>query len=88
MVAAAPLGFLATEAGWVSTEVGRQPWIIVGVMKTSDAVTPMPGLVVPLVLYGLLYLLLGIVVVWLMLRHVSASPQSYEMNRLVDLERT
>ncbi len=82
MVAAAPLGFIATEAGWVSTEVGRQPWIITGFLKTADAVTPMPGLIIPLVLYGLLYLLLGIVVVWLMLRHVSASPEQYEMKPL------
>lgn len=87
MVVAAPLGFIATEAGWVSTEVGRQPWIIVGFMKTADAVTPMPGLVVPLVMYGFLYVLLGIVVVWLMLRHVSASPEQYEMKPLADRVR-
>lgn len=84
MVAAAPLGFIATEAGWVSTEVGRQPWVITGFLKTADAVTPMPGLVIPLVMYGLLYVLLGIVVVWLMLRHVSASPEQYEMKPLTE----
>ena len=44
-----PLGFIAIEAGWMVTELGRQPWIIQGVMRTSDAVTPMPGLVVPFV---------------------------------------
>jgi cytochrome bd ubiquinol oxidase subunit I len=37
-------GFVATEAGWIVTEVGRQPYIIHGVMKTRDALTPMPGL--------------------------------------------
>src|SRR5947207_3707010 len=39
-----PFGFIATEAGWFTTEVGRQPWIVYGVWRTSDAVTPMPGL--------------------------------------------
>ena len=38
------LGFVALEAGWMVTELGRQPWIIQGVMRTADAVTPMPGL--------------------------------------------
>src|SRR6266850_1473727 len=42
-----PLGFVAIEAGWTVTEVGRQPWIIHGVMRTSEAVTPMPHLAVP-----------------------------------------
>jgi len=57
-----PAGFIATEAGWVVTEVGRQPWIIVGIMRTANAVTPMPGLPVPMVLFALLYLGLAAVV--------------------------
>ena len=39
IAAAAPMGFIAIEAGWTVTEVGRQPWIIYGVMRTADAVT-------------------------------------------------
>jgi cytochrome d ubiquinol oxidase subunit I len=58
-----PLGFIATEAGWIVTEVGRQPWVVQGLMRTSDAVTPMPGLVVPLVSFTLLYLGLAAIVV-------------------------
>jgi len=65
---ASPLGFVALEAGWVVTEVGRQPWIIQGVMRTADAVTPMPGLVVPFVTFTVLYVCLGVVVVWLLFR--------------------
>jgi cytochrome d ubiquinol oxidase subunit I len=42
-VLASPLGLLAIEAGWTVTEVGRQPWIIQGVLRTAEAVTPMPG---------------------------------------------
>jgi cytochrome d ubiquinol oxidase subunit I len=64
----APLGFVAIEAGWTVTEVGRQPWIIYGIMKTQDAVTPMPGLVYPMALFTGVYLLLAFVVAWLMVR--------------------
>ena len=47
IIAAGPLAIVALEAGWVVTEVGRQPWIVHGVMRTSEAVTESPG-VVPL----------------------------------------
>ena len=57
------LGVVCMEAGWIVTEVGRQPWVVQGLMRTSSAVTPMPGLVVPLVLFTLLYLGLGAIVV-------------------------
>jgi cytochrome bd ubiquinol oxidase subunit I len=58
-----PFGFIATEAGWTVTEVGRQPWVVQGIMRTSAAVTPMPGLVIPMLLFTVLYLLLGVVVI-------------------------
>jgi cytochrome d ubiquinol oxidase subunit I len=57
-----PAGFVATEAGWVVTEVGRQPWIIGGILRTVDAVTPMPGLLVPMIVFALLYLGLAAIV--------------------------
>jgi cytochrome bd ubiquinol oxidase subunit I len=63
LVLVAPFGFIATEAGWIVTEVGRQPWVVQGLMRTASAVTPMPGLVVPMVLFTLLYLGLGAIVV-------------------------
>jgi cytochrome d ubiquinol oxidase subunit I len=59
----APFGFIATEAGWTVTEVGRQPWVVQGILRTADAVTPMPGLVVPLLVFTALYLLLGAIVI-------------------------
>jgi cytochrome d ubiquinol oxidase subunit I len=71
---ATPLGFVAVEAGWMVTELGRQPWVIYGVLKTGDAVTPMPGLVVPFVTFTLLYCFLGVIVVWLLYRHIIRSP--------------
>ena len=78
LVAAAPLGFIAIETGWVVTEVGRQPWIIYGVTRTSEAVTPMPGLVVPFITFTVLYIFLAVITVWLLLRQVAASPSEPE----------
>jgi cytochrome d ubiquinol oxidase subunit I len=57
-----PLGFLALEAGWTVTEVGRQPWIVYGILRTGDAVTPVAGLATPFALVGAVYLGLGAVV--------------------------
>jgi cytochrome bd ubiquinol oxidase subunit I len=78
LVLAAPMGFICTEAGWVVTEVGRQPWIIHGVMRTADAVTPMPGLVVPFLVFTALYCGLGVVVAWLLYQQVIRSPREAE----------
>src|SRR5215210_8060929 len=74
LVIAAPAGTLAIEAGWTVTEVGRQPWIIYGIMRTSEAVTPMPGLIVPFVTFTILYIFLTIITAWLLLRQVATSP--------------
>jgi cytochrome d ubiquinol oxidase subunit I len=63
---AAPFGFIATEAGWTVTEVGRQPWVVQGVLRTADAVTPMPGLIVPMIVFTVLYIVLGAIVITLM----------------------
>nr|WP_290666762.1 cytochrome ubiquinol oxidase subunit I [Ardenticatena sp.] len=74
LVLSAPMGFLAIEFGWIVTEVGRQPWIVYGYMRTADAVTTMPNLVVPFVTFTILYLVLGVSVVYLMAKFVFASP--------------
>lgn len=72
LAALTPIGFVAIWAGWTVTEVGRQPWIIYGVMKTSQALTPMPGLVYPFLLFTGVYTLLLGTVSWLMLRQFRA----------------
>ncbi len=75
-----PAGFIAVEAGWIVTEVGRQPWIVYGFMRTKDALTPMPGLVIPLVGISLLYLFLGVVVVYLLHAQIfKTKPMTEEM---------
>jgi len=78
LVLAAPMGFICTEAGWIVTEVGRQPWIIQGVMRTAEAVTPMPGLVVPFLVFTALYAGLGVVVAWLLYQQVLRSAAATE----------
>jgi cytochrome d ubiquinol oxidase subunit I len=58
VILAGPLSVVALEAGWVVTEVGRQPWIVQGIMRTADAVTAAPGilwvLAATLAFYGVL----------------------------------
>ncbi len=74
-VLAAPLGFIAIEAGWMVTELGRQPWIIQGVMRTAAAVTPMRGLIVPFIGFTGIYLFLSGMVAWLLARQFRSSPR-------------
>ncbi len=78
---AAPVGFICIEAGWTVTEVGRQPWVVYGILRTADAVTPMPGLIVPFLGFSLLYCCLGIIVVWLLYRQIIRSPRPSEWTR-------
>jgi cytochrome d ubiquinol oxidase subunit I len=68
-----PLGFVAVEAGWTVTEVGRQPWIIYGILRTRDAVTPMPGLIWSLSVMVLVYALLSGVAYLVTLRLIHAT---------------
>jgi len=68
---ATPLGFIAVEAGWTVTEVGRQPWIIHQVMRTADAVTPMPGIAYSFYFFTAIYLSLSFVVIFLLQRQIS-----------------
>jgi cytochrome bd ubiquinol oxidase subunit I len=66
-----PLGFIAVEAGWIVTEVGRQPWILYGIIKTADAVTPVPGQIYHFILFAFVYLILSSVTIWLMKRQIQ-----------------
>jgi cytochrome d ubiquinol oxidase subunit I len=77
VVACAPLGMVALEAGWVVTEVGRQPWIIYGIMRTKDAVTPVPGMVYHFYLFLGLYLTLAAATVWLLRRQILTVQQKF-----------
>jgi len=73
-----PFGFIAVEAGWTVTEVGRQPWIIQGIMRTSDAVTPMPGIHYTFYVFTFIYFTLSLAVVFLLSRQIKMVPQLYD----------
>jgi cytochrome bd ubiquinol oxidase subunit I len=68
-----PLSFLAIEFGWMVTEIGRQPWVIYGYLRTTDAVTTAPWLDYSFFVFTLIYMLLAVTLVWLLLM-VARSP--------------
>jgi cytochrome bd ubiquinol oxidase subunit I len=68
LVVCAPLGFIALEAGWIVTEVGRQPWIVYGIMRTSEAGTPVEGAALVLAGFAVLYAGLATTLVFLLQR--------------------
>lgn len=77
-VIATPMGYLALEAGWTVTEVGRQPWIIYGVMRTADAVTPMPGIAYSFYLFTAVYISLAVIVSLLLFRQITMVGKLYD----------
>jgi len=82
VVLAAPMGFVCIEAGWTVTEVGRQPWLIYGILRTADAVTPMPGLIVPFLTFTALYVFLGVIVAWLLYQQIVRSPRGDDVGEI------
>ncbi len=78
VMAAGPLSFVALISGWVTTEVGRQPWIVYEVMRTEQAVTSANGLEVGYAFLLLVYVALGLAVVWL-LRRLTRAPATSEV---------
>src|ERR1044071_3416148 len=76
LVFASPLGIVALEAGWIVTEVGRQPWIIHDVMKTEDAVTTVSGVPATFFGFSILYLVLGTALALLLRRLATGAPPS------------
>jgi cytochrome d ubiquinol oxidase subunit I len=73
VVAAGPLAVVALVCGWIVTEVGRQPWIVYQVMRTSEAVTSADGIPVGYATLAAVYVALGFGVAW-MLRRMSRVP--------------
>jgi len=73
VVAAGPLSLVALIAGWVTTEVGRQPWVVYKVMRTEEAVTGASGIPVGYATLALVYAGLAVAVAWV-LRRLSRAP--------------
>ncbi|NDY41955.1 cytochrome ubiquinol oxidase subunit I [Dissulfurirhabdus thermomarina] len=77
MVWAIPLPYIAIELGWILAEVGRQPWIVYGLMRTSDAVSPVAAsqVAVSLAAFVGVYTGLGILAYYLMARYARRGPE-------------
>lgn len=76
-MASIPLGYVAVEGGWLVREVGRQPWVIYGLLRTSSAASSVPGASVAatLALYALVYFVLGTVFLIFARRILDAGPE-------------
>jgi cytochrome d ubiquinol oxidase subunit I len=73
LAAAGPAAFLANELGWLVSELGRQPWTVYGVFRTSSGVTTAPGLGATFTAFTLLYIGLTALTVW-SVRRIASSP--------------
>ena len=71
LVACGPAAYLCLEAGWITTETGRQPWAIYNVLKVSDSVTTASGILQWFVLFSLVYVLLVVFMVGILLRQAA-----------------
>jgi cytochrome d ubiquinol oxidase subunit I len=77
-VAAAVLPFIANTSGWIFTEMGRQPWVVQGLLFTEQGVSPTTStaeVVISLTVYTLLYGVLAAVAGWLFVRSAKAGPK-------------
>jgi cytochrome d ubiquinol oxidase subunit I len=75
-----PSGFVAVIAGWITTEVGRQPWVVYGHMLTRDAVSPLaaPAVAGSLIAFVIVYFIVFGIGTWYLLRLMSHAPHEPE----------
>lgn len=75
-----PAGFIAVLAGWITTEVGRQPWVIYGHLLTADARSPIgaPAVAASLVAFIIVYFVVFGMGTWYVLRLLSKPPEAHE----------
>jgi cytochrome d ubiquinol oxidase subunit I len=81
LMLAMPFPYIANEAGWTVTEVGRQPWIVYGLMRTNDAISPtvVPGeTIFTTIGFAGMYFLLGVLFLLLVLREIGIGPGERE----------
>jgi len=80
MVAAIPLPYIAIQAGWLLAEIGRQPWIVYGLMRTSDASSPLAGyqVMATLAAFIVVYGFLGAVGYYLIGKNAIKGPESVQ----------
>jgi len=72
-----PLPMIAIQLGWVTAEVGRQPWMVCGLMRTRDAVSKVvgaPQVLFSIVLFSVIYAVLGVLWLYLLRREIIHRP--------------
>ena len=88
LVWAIPLPYLAIQLGWVLSEIGRQPWIVYGVLKTADAVSrsvPVADVWISLIGFVLMYSALGAVDIWLLFKYARKDPDG-DLSKIVNVK--
>lgn len=88
MVLAIPIPYLAQQFGWLVAELGRQPWIVYGVMKTSDAVSKSvtaTQIILSLLGFVVLYGFLGAIDVFLLVKYAKKGPDK-DISSIVDMK--
>ena len=81
-----PLPFIANELGWIAAEVGRQPWIVYRVFKTSDSIsTTVPGgqVLASMIMFVIIYILLFALWIFLLRREIRQGPKLDQPNQEV-----
>ena len=79
LMLAMPFPYIANEAGWTATEVGRQPWIVYGLMRTADAASPNVAageVVFTTIGFAGMYFIIGLLFMLLILRQIALGPES------------
>jgi cytochrome d ubiquinol oxidase subunit I len=71
-----PLGFLAVEAGWITTEAGRQPWLVYGLMRTAEGISPIPpgNVIWSLSLFLIIFAAVGSIYAYFVLKTIRRGP--------------
>ncbi|PJK15696.1 cytochrome ubiquinol oxidase subunit I [Chryseomicrobium excrementi] len=82
IVAGGPLSLIAIQAGWWMTEVGRQPWILRGIMTVDEAATSSGSVDIMVIAFALLYLILGIGSVVVLRRMFRNNPVEKELDKM------
>lgn len=71
-----PLGFIATELGWMTAEVGRQPWLVYNLMRTAEGISPIPpgNVIWSLSLFLIIFLVIGTSYLYYVLKTIRRGP--------------
>ncbi len=81
MMLATPFPFIANTAGWLATELGRQPWLVYGLLRTQEGVSPLVSsgnVLFTLIGFAGMYLIMGLLYFVLMMREVAHGPEAEE----------